>query len=146
MMMTKMNSSMSYFYLNQPSLVKGRAGTAGMTRHCGSSFKTLMLRPPASVFPRARTSDDQGRGRCLVLQVGEAGFEPTASCSQSRRSNQAELHSGEFHQKPPTGFHWQAVLCDRQDSNLQTCFTCELVSDSGNHLRLRLFVPLSWGG
>ena len=26
------------------------------------------------------------------MKIGVIGFEPTASCSQSRRSNQAELH------------------------------------------------------
>ena len=29
-----------------------------------------------------------------LLQVGMAGFEPAASCSQSRRANQAALHPG----------------------------------------------------
>jgi hypothetical protein len=29
--------------------------------------------------------------------IGVIGFEPTASCSQSRRSSQAELHPENFH-------------------------------------------------
>ncbi len=28
------------------------------------------------------------------MRIGVIGFEPTASCSQSRRSSQAELHPG----------------------------------------------------
>ena len=31
-----------------------------------------------------------------IMEIGVIGFEPTASCSQSRRSSQAELHPGYF--------------------------------------------------
>ena len=34
--------------------------------------------------------------------VGMAGFEPAASCSQSRRANQAALHPGPFHPSSAT--------------------------------------------
>src|SRR5690606_338479 len=37
-------------------------------------------------FPGKRTA------RCFILVVGVAGFEPAASCSQSRRDNRATLH------------------------------------------------------
>ena len=43
--------------------------------------------------------------------IGVIGFEPTASCSQSRRSSQAELHPGNSvflqHRYCQMPFHWQ---------------------------------------
>ena len=66
-------------------------------------------------------------GRCSIqlsyatsnLVVGVAGFEPAASCSQSRRDNRATLHPEKAKLKSgETGTRTLATIARRQISNL----------------------------
>ena len=47
---------------------------------------------PLSPVPQGRERYPNVKIRREIRVVGVTGFEPTTSCSQSRRSNQAELH------------------------------------------------------
>ena len=50
--------------------------------------------------------------------VGVAGFEPAASCSQSRRDNRATLHPAKKQKSGETGTRTLATVTRRQISNL----------------------------
>jgi hypothetical protein len=66
--------------------------TAARLTHGGRrrQLKIQASWPWAEDIVTAELSQDQQRSEL----VGMAGFEPAASCSQSRRANQAALHPG----------------------------------------------------
>ena len=77
------------------------------------------VRVPArcGTAPRSRAPGVRGRDRA-PSEIGMAGFEPAASCSQSRRSNQAELHPA----RPSVGRRAATVSARRFSDVQRTCY------------------------
>jgi hypothetical protein len=65
-----------------------RAGGANVPRHCATPTDMRRHTPIAALAQKSSITHSR-------KAVGMAGFEPAASCSQSRRANQAALHPAE---------------------------------------------------